>query len=330
MFITFFSFFSFYCLFILFSPWHLSEYPSGVEITIHNGMVPDVIADLMEQKSIIKNKRKFIFAVTLLGVSRKLQAGRYRFSGSLTNFKILYRLSNGEVIKEQITFHEGIRASKIAGLINERLGIDSTYFVSLVHNKRLCQNKGIEASSFEGYLYPDTYFFNPNTSSKEIINKMLSTFNNIFSDSLKERIKQIDLSLHQVITLASIVEGEAVLDCERPIIASLYLNRLKRRMLLQADPTIQYIINNGPRRLMAKDLKIKSPYNTYLHPGLPPGPVNNPGIASILAVLYPDSSNYLFMVANGDGSHTFSRTINEHIIAKRRFDKIRRQLNKRR
>ena len=133
----------------------------------------------------------------------------------------------------------------------------------------------------------------------------------------------MDFTFHQVLTLASIIEGEAVLDHERSIVSALYHNRLRSRMRLQADPTIQYIIPDGPRRLFSADLEIESPFNTYIVWGLPPGPVNNPGLKSILAALYPAQVDYLYMVANGDGSHTFSRTMDEHLRAKRRFDRIR-------
>ena len=140
------------------------------------------------------------------------------------------------------------------------------------------------------------------------------------------KLNEMSFTPHQVLTLASIIEGEALLDEERPVIASLYHNRLKRGMKLQADPTIQYIIKGPPRRLLIKDLKIDSPYNTYIYKGLPPGPINNPGEASIRATIFPADTNYLYMVAVGDGSHTFSRTLSEHNKAKEAFDKVRREV----
>jgi len=194
----------------------------------------------------------------------------------------------------------------------------------VVMDQNFCNSHGISASSLEGFLYPDTYFFPNNPDAEEIIESMVSRFHQVFNKEMQLRTKRIQRTTQEVVTLASIVEGEAVIDSERPTIAALYLNRLKKEMLLQADPTIQYIIPDGPRRLTTRDLQIESKYNTYRYKGLPPGPVNNPGLASINAVLFPDSVNYLFMVANGDGSHTFSNNISEHIAAKRRFDRIRR------
>ncbi len=134
------------------------------------------------------------------------------------------------------------------------------------------------------------------------------------------------MTMHDILTLASIVEGEAILDKERPVIASVYYNRLSRGIRLQADPTIQFIIKGPPRRLLLKDLEIDSPYNTYKYKGLPPGPINNPGKLSILAAVFPAQTKYLFFVARGDGSHIFSRTAKEHARAKRKFDKVRRQV----
>jgi UPF0755 protein len=195
--------------------------------------------------------------------------------------------------------------------------------MEIVSDPFVCTHYGVQASTLEGYLYPDTYQFHLDPTPEEIVERMINRFWNIFDDSLRERAREMGLSIHQIVTLASIVEGEAVIDSERTVIAALYWNRLNRNMRLQADPTIQYIIRNGPRRLYKKDLAIDSPYNTYLHRGLPPGPVTNPGYASIYAVLYPASVNYLYMVANGDGSHSFSMSISGHLKAKKHLDQIR-------
>ena len=147
-------------------------------------------------------------------------------------------------------------------------------------------------------------------------------------NSLSNHVFEKGWTVHQILTLASIIEGEAMVDSERAMVSAVYYNRLKQGILLQADPTIQYIIPDGPRRLLRKDLAIDSPYNTYLHPGLPPGPVNNPGLKSILAAINPAHVDYLYLVAKGDGSHIFSRTLREHQIAKQRFDEFRRMINR--
>ena len=315
--------------FFLFWPWKVFEKEKGVEVAIQWGMTPREISVLLKEKGVIRGEGNFLLGAKLLGATRKLQAGKYIFEGRLTNYSVLRKLVKGQVITESVTIPEGSRATKIASILQERLDVDSTRFMALVQNRSFCHSQGIHQTSMEGYLYPDTYRFHSNVAPKEVIRTMLFRFRNVFVDSLKDRSQKMDWSIHQVLTLASIVEGEAVLDSERPIIAALYLNRLERKMLLQADPTIQYLVRDGPRRLLNEDLEIDSPYNTYMYSGLPPGPVNSPGLASILAVLYPDSSNYLYMVSNGDGSHTFSRTMSEHLRAKNRLDRIRRNIRRR-
>jgi|TARA_B100001105_G_scaffold79331_1_gene62840 UPF0755 protein len=159
---------------------------------------------------------------------------------------------------------------------------------------------------------------------------MVEEYKKNFNDDLRMRMKDIGMTEREVITLASIIEGEAIYNRERPVIAGVYHNRLKLGMRLQADPTIQYIVEDGPRRLLKKDLKIDSPYNTYLNYGLPPGPINNPGLESIKAALYPADTEYLYFVARGDGYHNFSRTEEEHNKAKREFQKLRRKVKRQR
>jgi UPF0755 protein len=159
---------------------------------------------------------------------------------------------------------------------------------------------------------------------------MVSEYQDHISDDMRNRITELGFSELQLITLASIIEGEAIYDEERKNISSVYHNRLNKGMRLQADPTIQYIIKDGPRRLLNKDLNIESPYNTYLNEGLPIGPINNPGLKSILAALYPAESEYIYFVAKGDGYHTFSRTQKEHNFAKRKLNRLRKKVNRER
>jgi UPF0755 protein len=212
----------------------------------------------------------------------------------------------------------------IAIELENKLGIDPHEFEIACKNKLLLWKWGIDGDSFEGYLFPETYRFSEDESSQEIINRMVEEYKNHFIDEFKDRMNKLNMSEKEVITLASIIEGEAIYNTERPVISGVYHNRLEKGMRLQADPTIQYIVDDGPRRLLNKDLKIKSPYNTYLNYGLPPGPINNPGFESIKAALYPANTEFLYFVAKGDGYHTFSRTQKEHNTAKRKFHKLRR------
>ena len=216
----------------------------------------------------------------------------------------------------------------IAKELDEKLGIKTHFFEDEVRNKNLLDKWGIQADSFEGYLFPNTYQFNENESPSDIINVMVQEYKRNLSDVMLIQLSQIKMSEQEVLTLASIIEGEAIYDKERAIISGVYHNRLKKGMRLQADPTIQYILKDGPRRLLNRDLKIVSPYNTYLNKGLPPGPINNPGIESIKAALFPAESDYLYFVARGDGYHTFSITEKQHNKAKRDFQKVRRNAEK--
>ena len=315
--------------FFLFLPNSLSKGETFIEVTIDPGMTPVEMAYVLHDRDVIRHVKSFLWAAKLMGVSRKLQAGRYRFRNTKNNYHILKKLRDGKVYSQKVTFPEGIRITRLAAILKSHFDIDSTFFVDLALRSAIHKEYNLPAQSLEGYLYPNTYYFHPHVAAVDVIDRMVSHFFETLPDSLYQRMNAMHMSLHKVVTLASIVEGEAVLESERPDIAALYHNRLKKRMMLQADPTIQYIIHDGPRRLLKRDLEIESPYNTYLHRGLPPGPVNNPSVASLMAVLYPADVSYLYMVANGDGSHTFSCTLQDHLKAKRRFDRLRKKINHR-
>jgi UPF0755 protein len=211
-----------------------------------------------------------------------------------------------------VTIPEGFRARQIARTLRREIGIDSAKFMDLCTN---AAEFGLPArtASLEGYLFPETYDFSWHENEHDIIETMVNQYRLFFEDSLKLRAKMMKLSVNDVMTMASIVEGEAVKDEERPVIAGLYYNRMKKKMRLEADPTVQYVIQDGPRRLTYNDLKTDSPYNTYRKAGLPPGPINNPGRASILAALYPAKHQFLFFVADGNGGHVFAKTYDEHM-----------------
>jgi UPF0755 protein len=311
---------------VLFLP-HSIPTPGGEEVTLERGMHPRRLASELRARSVIADETAFRIAVKLTGASRHLQAGRYRFEGKINNYSVIRRIRLGITADVTVTLPEGSTARRVAGILAREFGVDSASCMEIMHNPEFCKTCGIEASSLEGYLYPDTYRFTANATAENMLRKMASRFNEVFSDSLRMRSTQMGFSVHQIVTLASIVEGEAVLDSERPVISAVYHNRLRNGMALQACPTIQYLLPEGPRRLLNRDLGIVSPYNTYLHTGLPPGPVNNPGRKSILAVLYPAPVGYLYMVANGDGSHTFSIDLEGHNSAKRRFNEVRKNHN---
>jgi len=297
-----------------------------VTVRVQSGSSLTEIAKLLDEKGVIRNVNDFILTVKIFRAANRLKAGQYEFQPGLSNYKVMKKLMEGSISDEKIVIPEGYTSKQIASLLQKRLEIDSTEFVSLIKDKNLLQETGVESNSFEGYLYPDTYHLNWGISARSVIKRLVKEFHRNFTDSLKSAARQKGWDVHQIVTLASIIEGEAILDEERRTISSVYHNRLVKGMLLQADPTIQFIIPDGPRRLLNRDLRLDSPYNTYMYAGLPPGPVNNPGIKSMIAAIDPADTPYLYFVARGDGGHTFSRTLNQHLRAKRDFDRHRREV----
>ena len=299
-----------------------------VKVTIPKGASLNEVGITLKNNNIIHNKQSFQLAVKILGYEKDIPAGRFRIEKASTNYAIIDQLVNGKQLTKKVTIREGWTISMIAKELDEKLGIKTHFFEDATHNKNLLDKWGIQAKSFEGYLFPNTYQFSENESPSDIINVMVQEYKRNLSDKMIVQMNQIKMSEQEVLTLASIIEGEAIYDKERAIISGVYHNRLRKGMRLQADPTIQYILEDGPRRLLNRDLKIVSPYNTYLNKGLPPGPINNPGIESIKAALFPTESDYLYFVARGDGYHTFSKTEKQHNKAKRDFQKVRRNAKK--
>jgi UPF0755 protein len=282
------------------------------------------IADSLDAQGLIRNRTLFSLVARLLGGTDRVQVGRYVFASGVSNAELFLALRGGKGSSLiVVTIAEGLRSRVQARILARTLGIDSSRYAALVHNAAFAGSLGIRDTSLEGYLFPDTYAFQWQQDEEDIVRRMVEQFRKFYTDSLEERQEELGWTLGQVLTLASIVEGEAVREDERAVIAGVYWNRLKRGMKLEADPTIQFIVNERPRRLRYVDLKVDHPYNTYLRPGLPPGPVNNPGRASILAALYPAQHNYIFFVANGRGGHWFASTYGEHMRNVRQFRRYR-------
>lgn len=300
----------------------------AIVMQIERGWSLMKIANELEKHSLIGNAGRFVWTARIMGIAGSLKAGRYCFDERQSNFAILQKLNNGNILLQSVTIPEGMRATAIASLLSKSLNLDSAIVMNYVSNPEFCRSLNIEAAHLEGYLYPDTYAFEDGVTEKEIILRMVNQFHIELNNDLLQRVKKLNFTLHQIITLASIIEGEVIVDMERSKVSSVYHNRLQRRIPLQADPTIQYIVPDGPRRLYQKHLKIQSPYNTYMHYGLPPGPIGNPGIASIKAALYPDDTDFLYFVAIGNGAHTFSKTLADHNSAKAHFNQIRRDVRR--
>ena len=308
--------------------WPQGNIDELAEIHISKGStLIDVSVELYDKK-VINNKSSFILAVKMLGYEKDIPAGKFNIVNASTNYSLINNLINSVNVSKKVTILEGWSINEIAEKLHTSIKIDKKSFIKASQNENLLKKWVINSNSFEGYLFPNTYQFTEDETAIEIINKMVSEYKKNITKKMRDRMSKMDLTENEVLTLASIIEGEAIYDSERPRISGVYHNRLNKGMRLQADPTIQYIINDSPRRLLNKDLKIKSPYNTYLNHGLPPGPINNPGIESIKAALYPEEIDFLYFVAKGDGYHTFSKTEKEHNRAKRAFQKVRRKIRK--
>ncbi|MGA7160087.1 MAG: endolytic transglycosylase MltG [Bacteroidota bacterium] len=300
------------CFFLLWSPNSFDASPRIV--TVNRGESFAQTVDAFSSAGILSHPVLFRISGKIFGYAGSIKVGKYTFQTGVSNREILYAITTGRsTANPSVTIYEGIRGTLIAKILKREVGIDSAKLAQQFSDTSLIHLPNHGASSLEGFLMPETYEFYWQTDEREIVRDMLAEFRKFFSDSLQRRAREMKMSISQVLTMASIVEGEAVLDRERPIIAGLYYNRLRRRMKLEADPTIQYIIPDGPRRLLYTDLKIESPYNTYQHYGLPPGPISNPGKKSILAALYPAKNNFLYFVADGLGGHRFARTFGEHL-----------------
>ena len=295
-------------------------------INITEGMNSHKIAQLLSEEKLIRSQNAFLILAQLNGSSRRLQAGKYKLNGKLSTPQILRKLVRGEVIKQRLVIPEGFTIAQIAQLWEAKGFGKSHDFEQATRNPNLLLKYHIEASpltkggrglsSLEGYLFPNTYEVTYNITPEMFIKQMLQEFNRKFTNELRQEADDLGLSVHEAVTLASLIETEAKIDYERPIISAVFHNRLRRGWKLESDPTVLYALSNPKRNLTYGDLKINSPYNTYIHKKLPPGPICNPGIASIIAAVRPNQTPYMYFVAMGNGTHYFSKTLNEHRSAK--------------
>ena len=295
------------------------------EIVLERGMMAGEVGRMLKRERIVRNARFFSILARVTGLEKRIEAGEHTLSGAHSTLSVLNKLRSGRYPAKNVTVPEGWTRYQIAGLFREHLDADSLRFLSFAEDPAVCRGLGVDASSLEGYLFPDTYNFFVPTDERRIIERMVDRFHQVFADSLAERAKEFGWSIRQAVTLASIVEREAQVVEERQIIAGVFHRRLKLGRALESCATVKYALGKHKGRLVQADLNVASPYNTYLHRGLPPGPIGNPGIASILAALYPADVDYLYFVARGDGTHIFTRTNREHARAKYRVRREKRE-----
>jgi UPF0755 protein len=307
--------------------WNVFDYaaqPSGNDIsekiiTVLPGQHFKMIATQLEGAGIIRNSIRFKLFAQFKGYDKRIKAGEYRLSTTLSPKQILEIMVSGKVALYRITIPEGYNLVQIAGIVSNMGLAEAPVFIQSATDPAIVNALGVEAGSLEGYLFPDTYHFPKGLPLDEIMGTMVNRFREIFSAEWQERARQMDMSVHQVVTLASIIEKETGAAFERPLIASVFHNRLAKGMRLSSDPTVIYGIIDFDGNLTRKHLTMETPYNTYLNKGLPPGPIANPGLASLEAALYPAETDYLYFVSKKDSTHQFSTTFKEHNRAVRKY-----------
>ncbi len=308
---------------LLYFPQHEKASPVIVEIPL--GMSVQETARLLRERGLIPSRTAFKLLARLTASEGMIRAGEYPLSAAMSPRKILQQLRKGNVILHRVTIPEGLRGKEVARIIADKFSLSRERLIALQSDADFIASLGVHSPTLEGYLLPETYSFPKTVTEEEVLRKMVSDLQAFFDRGKRKRAQQLGFSLHQVLILASIVEKEAAREEEKPRIASVYYNRLKRKMRLQSDPTVIYGIEHFDGNLRWRDLKRDTPYNTYTRYGLPPTPIANPGKESILAALYPEVSPYLYFVSRNNGTHAFSVTLAEHNRAVNRYQRRRRR-----
>ncbi|QTA79164.1 Endolytic murein transglycosylase [Desulfonema limicola] len=291
------------------------------EKTIHilQGQGLGAVSQSLTDAGIITDPFKFKLIARFKGLDKQIKAGEYLLDSSMPPLEILKIINKGKVVLYRLTIPEGYSMEQIAELVETSGFGDQKAFMQLAADPVFVSAKGFEGKTLEGYLFPDTYYFSKNTSLESIITAMTSYFKSVFTSKWEERADELGMSIHQIVTLASIIEKETGAAHERPVISSVFHNRLKKNMRLQSDPTVIYNIKDFDGNLTKKNLQKITPYNTYKIKGLPPGPIANPGKKSLEAALWPADTKYLYFVSKGDKTHEFSTNLKDHNKAVRKY-----------
>ena len=304
-----------------------SQTSQSAVITVPAGQSFSATTAALTNSRIIKEPFKFKIVARLKGYDKKLQAGEYVLSAAMSPIQILQKMATGEIKLYKLTVPEGLNLNQIADLV-EAAGLASkSSFIAAATNADLTHQQDLPAETFEGYLFPETYFFPKNVPAKTIIITMVNRFRQIFNTAWQQRARQLGFSVHQIVILASIIEKETGAPFERPIISSVFHNRLHKKMRLESDPTVIYGLKNFDGNLKRKHLETPTPYNTYKRNGLPAGPIANPGKKSLEAALYPADTDYIYFVSKKDQTHQFSTNYQDHHRAVQKYQ-LRRKSSK--
>lgn len=282
-----------------------------VEITIPPRATWSATLDTLTARGIVRSRLLFDIVGRARKVPANLKTGTYEIRPHERYAVIIDVLTTGRGRERRLVVPEGLMLTEIAAIVERTLAIPRDSFVAAARDTELLATVGVPAATLEGYLYPETYHVPDGIDARRLVRLMVEEFESQWEPSWATRLDSLGLTRHQLVTFASIVEGEVRVPADRPFVSAVYHNRLRIGMPLQADPTVIYALGTR-RRLFERDYRIEHPYNTYRIPGLPPGPIGSPGRASIEAALYPGDAPYLFFVAQPDGKHIFSRTLAEH------------------
>ena len=286
-------------------------------VTIPNGASMKVAADSLSRADVIGSPKLFRLYAKLRGSDRGIKAGTYELRKGASWGTVLEALNSGKGVVLTVTIPEGYTLRQTEVLMASKLGVPVDSVRAAVRDTAQLARLDVPTKDLEGYLFPDTYHFSPGTTARAAVQTMVRRFEQRWKMEWGARLDTLAMSRHSLLTLASIVEREARLPQERPVIAAVYWNRLRKGMRLEADPTVQYALPEYQSRLLYRHLNVKSPYNTYRNPGLPPGPIGAPGASSIEASLYPANVPFLYFVAYPDGHHEFRVRLSEHQAAAR-------------
>ena len=313
--------------------YYQSSHPAGedtqaVIVNIPPGATLKQISADLKDRNLIRSASAFRLLANIRKKQTQIQIGEYELRQSMLPTEILTTITSGKTVLHPVTIPEGYRITEIAQLLVERNLADKEIFIKEGRDMEVKSMLKIPSGSLEGYLFPETYHFSRYDSERKIIRTMTDTFKQrVLTPDILDKIRKSKMSLHEVITLASLIEKETGKGDERKHISSVFHNRLHKNMRLQTDPTVIYAIQGFDGNIRKKDLSIDSPYNTYRYKGLPPGPIASPGLKSIIAALNPIKTNHLYFVSRKDGSHHFSSSLKEHNRAVRKYQlrKVKRR-----
>lgn len=290
-----------------------------VTVVIEPGQGFGAVTEKLQKTGLLNHPLKFRILAVYQKATTKIKAGEYRLSGEMSPREILDHLSRGMVHLHRLTVPEGLTIRETAERAAKAGLCSRADFIRVATDPDFAGRMGIAGKTVEGYLFPETYYFEKPVSAEKIGRTMIGRFKSVFTDAWRERARKLGFSVHEIVTLASMIEKETGIDAEREIISSVFHNRLEKGMRLASDPTVIYGIKDFDGNLTRRDLKTPTPYNTYTRFGLPPGPIANPGRASLEAALYPADTPYLYFVAKPDGTHHFSTTLAGHNRAVRKY-----------